>query len=112
MRLERKKALPCALTLAVALAIAGCASGPDYHTPALPETASGSFVSQSPQVDAGSPPPADWWKLYDDPALDAIVQEALSANTDLRVALALLAGALGGSWLVHRLMCSRKSFSI
>lgn len=45
MRLERKKALPCALTLAVALAIAGCASGPDYHTPALPETASGSFVS-------------------------------------------------------------------
>ena len=90
MRLERKKALPCALTLAVALAIAGCASGPDYHTPALPETASGSFVSQSPQVDAGSPPPADWWKLYDDPALDAIVQEALSANTDLRVALANL----------------------
>ncbi len=90
MRRERKKALPRALTLAVALAMTGCASGPDYHTPALPETASGSFVSQSPQVDAGSPPPADWWKLYDDPALDAIVKEALSANTDLRVALANL----------------------
>ncbi|HEJ7130021.1 TPA: efflux transporter outer membrane subunit [Serratia marcescens] len=90
MRLERKKALPRALILAVALTITGCASGPDYHAPALPETTSGSFISQSPQVEAGSPPPADWWKLYDVPALSAIVQEALAANTDLRVALANL----------------------
>ncbi|PAT49838.1 efflux transporter outer membrane subunit [Pseudomonas aeruginosa] len=90
MRLERKKAPPRALTLAIALALAGCASGPDYRAPAMPATAADAFVSQSPLVDGGSPLPADWWKLYEDAALDAIVHEALSANTDLRVALANL----------------------
>lgn len=75
---------------AFALTLAGCASGPEYQRPAMPEVAEGSFVGRSPQVDMDSPPPADWWKLYADPALDAIVQEALSANTDLRVALANL----------------------
>ncbi|WP_353120568.1 efflux transporter outer membrane subunit [Nitratidesulfovibrio sp.] len=78
------------LALTLAFAFTGCASGPDYKAPALPETAAGPFVSRPSQVDAGSPPPADWWRLYDDPALDAIVQEALSANTDLRVAMANL----------------------
>jgi len=44
--------------------------------------------------------------------LGVLLLVAPAALNDLRVALALLAGALGGSWLVHRLMCSRKSFSI
>lgn len=78
------------LAIAVAALVAGCASGPDYHTPALPETAAGPFVSQSPDTDAAAALPADWWKLYNDPALNDVVQEALSANTNLRVALANL----------------------
>lgn len=84
------QAMPRALVLSLVFALASCASGPDYHTPALPETVAGSFVSQSPQIDTGSQPPSDWWELYDDPALAAIMQEALSANTDLRVAMANL----------------------
>jgi hypothetical protein len=44
--------------------------------------------------------------------LGVLLLVAPAALNDLRVALALLAGALGGSWLVHRLMSSRKSFSI
>lgn len=32
--------------------------------------------------------PDDWWQLYDDPKLDALVKEALAANTNVRVALA------------------------
>src|SRR5690606_21865453 len=35
----------------------------------------------------------DWWRLYEDPRLDQLVDEALAANTDLRVAAANLARA-------------------
>lgn len=90
MQLERAS---LTIVLAFTLTMTGCASGPDYHVPALPKAATGSFVSLSPQVDPDSLPPANWWKLYDDPALDTLVREALSANTDLRVALANLGRA-------------------
>lgn len=39
------------------------------------------------------PVPDDWWRLYDDPALDALVAASLAANVDLRVAYANLDGA-------------------
>ncbi|WAH56698.1 efflux transporter outer membrane subunit [Pseudomonas silvicola] len=81
------------MALAVAFITAGCASGPDYHAPALPETAAGPFVSHAANTDAAEALPAYWWKLYDDPALDNLVQEALSANTNLRVAMANLGRA-------------------
>ncbi|MDR8401808.1 efflux transporter outer membrane subunit [Paraburkholderia sp. USG1] len=35
--------------------------------------------------------PPVWWKLYDDPVLNGLVDEALQSNTDLRVAAANLA---------------------
>ncbi|MEJ2457784.1 MAG: TolC family protein [Novosphingobium sp.] len=46
----------------------------------------GSFVSQAKGTDPDAPLPADWWRLYDDPALDTIIEAALAANTDLRAA--------------------------
>ncbi len=78
------------MAIAVAVITAGCASGPDYHAPATPETSAGPFVSKPADTDTAVSLPADWWKLYDDPALDNLVQEALSANTNLRVTLANL----------------------
>jgi outer membrane protein TolC len=35
-------------------------------------------------------PPGRWWRLFADPLLDRLVEEALSKNTDLRVAAANL----------------------
>src|SRR5690606_2147097 len=35
--------------------------------------------------------PAGWWRLFQDPALDAVVEEALAANKDIAVAAANLA---------------------
>src|SRR5690606_23418381 len=52
-------------------------------------TSSGPFLSQSAAVSA-APVVTDWWKLYDDPVLDGLVQDALRANTDIRVAVARL----------------------
>ncbi|MDP9894996.1 NodT family efflux transporter outer membrane factor (OMF) lipoprotein [Variovorax boronicumulans] len=78
------------MAIAVAVITAGCASGPDYRAPATPETAAAPFVSKPPDTDTAASLPAEWWKLYDDPALDHLVQESLSANTNLRVTLANL----------------------
>lgn len=73
-----------------ALALSACAAGPDYVAPAItPPTSSGPFLSQSPAV-AAAPAVTDWWKLYDDPVLNGLIQDALAANTDIRVAVARL----------------------
>jgi len=70
--------------------LGACTAGPDYH---LPETAAarapaaqGAFVSGREAVFSGAPLPDRWWRLYDDPRLDALVTEALAANADLRTA--------------------------
>jgi NodT family efflux transporter outer membrane factor (OMF) lipoprotein len=82
--------------LLVAFALAGCTTvGQDYKLPAQAvvnaPAAQGPFVGvkgQSAVVQA--PLPDQWWRLYDSPALDRLVGEALAANTDLRVAEANL----------------------
>jgi len=67
--------------------------GPDYQLPgqalvnAVP--ANGAFAS-SPGATTSGEPAADWWSLYDDTALSSLVQKALYANTDLRIAEANL----------------------
>ncbi|HWJ68683.1 MAG TPA: TolC family protein [Sphingobium sp.] len=76
------------LTLS-ALALSACAAGPDYVAPLPPAASSGPFLTHSPAVST-APIAADWWKLYNDPVLDGLVQDALAANTDIRVAVAHL----------------------
>ncbi|MEI4521007.1 TolC family protein [Pseudomonas sp. CCNWLW23] len=48
-------------------------------------------VAGKPVVSA--PVPTDWWRLYKDPRLDQLVQQAMASNTDLRVAAANLSRA-------------------
>ncbi|WP_226017269.1 efflux transporter outer membrane subunit [Novosphingobium sp. FKTRR1] len=86
-----------ALAMALALGLAGCkAMGPDYHVP--PGAAMRAPAAQAPfREGTGAvtvvPLPSRWWHLYDDPVLDALEEQALAANTDLRVAAASLARA-------------------
>ena len=81
------------LSSAFAVVLAGCASGPDYHTPDVPKAADAAFVTHSPNLDSTQSPPAQWWRLYRDQELDTLVQQALAANTDLRAANANLVRA-------------------
>lgn len=74
----------------VPLLASACAVGPDYRKPGLPQTSAGAFVTRVEGTDPVSEVPADWWRLYNDPALNGLVKQALSANTDLRVASANL----------------------
>ncbi len=76
------------LSLAVALLLAGCAVGPDYKSVLPQAPAQAAFINGTAPALSSDAVPADWWKLYQDPALDALVEDALKANTDLRVAAA------------------------
>lgn len=78
-------------SLAALALLAGCATaGPDYHPPAhsaaTEPSATGDFVSARDPAFANEPLPDRWWRLYADPQLDALVEQALAANADLRVA--------------------------
>ena len=79
---------------AAALALSGCAVGPAYvsPTPAAPGQTPFLEAGKSPAF-TGEQPAGHWWSLFGDPTLDALVEEALAANTDLRVAAANLAQA-------------------
>ena len=76
------------------LLLSGCLVGPNYRVPEhalvnAPE-ANGSFVESSDPGLSEAPLPPNWWRLYSNRKLDALVEEALSANTDLRMANANL----------------------
>jgi outer membrane protein, multidrug efflux system len=68
--------------LALLLLVAGCAVQPDYQRPELE-------VPQAWKVSAPRPEPAGpWWRVYGDPALERLVDEALANNSDVLVAAA------------------------
>jgi len=76
--------------LALAVLLSGCAVGPDYLRPAnwLP-----SAFKEAPTAVAEAPAanPAvneRWWTLFNDPALNELVDQALQGNADLRSAVA------------------------
>jgi NodT family efflux transporter outer membrane factor (OMF) lipoprotein len=73
-----------------ALALAGCVVGPNYESPAPNAPAQTPFAGAASPAFTGDEPPGRWWSLFEDPTLDALVEQALTANTDLRVAEANL----------------------
>jgi NodT family efflux transporter outer membrane factor (OMF) lipoprotein len=85
-----------ALSSLSALALAGCAVGPDYVATTPRPASSGPFLAVGAPPVTPSPLPADWWRLYDDPVLDGLVADALAANTDLRQAVARIERARAG----------------
>jgi NodT family efflux transporter outer membrane factor (OMF) lipoprotein len=80
------------------LALTACAAvGPDYRVPdraaIKAPAANGGFLGAGSAAVSQAPVPDDWWRLYDDPTLNGLIEQALAANTDLRVAAANLARA-------------------
>lgn len=86
----------------LALALAACAVGPDYVRPDVPTPATFSRDEGAPAADtttaaggtaavAGEATPqasAEFWTSFNDPLLTRLVEESLTANHDLRIALA------------------------
>lgn len=74
-----------------ALVLSACAVGPNYKRPAAlpPEQVRLTEALENGAV-TPSPLPEQWWQLFKDPELDRLVTQALTKNTDLRVAAANL----------------------
>lgn len=72
------------------LALAACVVGPDYKPPAPPKLADAKLQEADLARVSPSPLPTRWWRLFEDPALDRLVERALARNTDLREAAANL----------------------
>jgi multidrug efflux system outer membrane protein len=74
--------------LAVSAVLAACAVGPDYKQP---ETKSpDQFVSTDPAQFATAEVEGDFWKAFNDQQLNTIIEEALTANHDIRIATSRL----------------------
>jgi NodT family efflux transporter outer membrane factor (OMF) lipoprotein len=90
------------IPLGVAVGLASCAVGPNYHTPDEHPPAGFDAVhgqtsmtakasSQAPQAETVDF--ATWWNSLNDPELDSLVSRAVAANPDILVALDRLQAA-------------------
>jgi len=81
--------------LALSLVLSACAVGPDFHRPAPPATEGYTVqpLAGDPQFAFGQDVPAQWWTVFQSPALNALVEQALKANPDLAAAKAALKSA-------------------
>lgn len=71
-----------AVATALAALLAGCTLGPDYKRPDLDFPP----AWRAEPRDAADIANTEWWKAFGDPHLDALIEAALDANKDLRLA--------------------------
>jgi multidrug efflux system outer membrane protein len=83
LRLPRILAVPFALFLAN-----GCAVGPHYKAP---QPAAVQYHSVDRNLVSDAPFDARWWKQFEDPVLDSLVERTLRSNNSIRIARARLA---------------------
>ncbi|MEO5558171.1 MAG: RND transporter, partial [Dokdonella sp.] len=78
--------------VALSAAIAACTVGPDYVRPDVSTPAHFARAEATSSADVAAPmgekSDAEFWRGFNDPQLSALVDAALAANHDLRIALA------------------------
>ena len=85
-----------ATALLITLLLAGCAVGPEYQRAEVPVPQQFKEATLSPEAaekwQAAQPKDAlargRWWAIFNDPTLDALQDQAASANQDLKAAAA------------------------
>jgi outer membrane protein, multidrug efflux system len=82
------------VAVAVAAVLAGCAVGPNYKRPDTP-VASQFAGAEAATYSTEQVAQAQFWTQFEDPTLNQLVNEALLANHDLRIALGHLVEARG-----------------
>ena len=71
---------------AIALAVlSGCAVGPDYIRPQTPEMKEW-MEKDNPKIKGEPAEFANWWKRFNDPVLDTLIETAFRQNLSLRIA--------------------------
>lgn len=90
------------VVLAAFLLCGGCAVGPDFQRPGLPDPRAG-YAKGAPEIHAsrgvaqevqlGGEVDGQWWTLFQSQGLNRLVEAALKANPDLEAAQAALRSA-------------------
>jgi multidrug efflux system outer membrane protein len=75
--------IPIWAAIACALALPGCTVGPAYESPDGLGVPGDFRFSTEGALDTAD---IEWWKLFRDPVLDDLIDEALSNNLDVRIA--------------------------
>ncbi len=98
--MNNRNPLPWLASLALfALCATGCAVGPDYRRPPLPEAkaytrapiaAAPAGESEAQHLDRGAKVPKPWWQAFGSPTIDALVEHAFRQNPGLDAARAAL----------------------
>lgn len=70
------------VTFTLCAVLAGCAMGPDYVKPKVDTPDQFRFQDSEAQNTAN----LQWWKQFDDPVLDTLIDEALAYNRNVRIA--------------------------
>jgi NodT family efflux transporter outer membrane factor (OMF) lipoprotein len=83
----KKAATPGLLLLIASIAfLSGCAMvGPDYVKPVAPEPEKW-LESGSPKIKSRDGKIGEWWTVFDDPALNELIQAAYQQNLNLQIA--------------------------
>jgi NodT family efflux transporter outer membrane factor (OMF) lipoprotein len=100
----RRAPLGCCAAGVAAVALAGCAVGPNYHAPSIAPPAQYDALNHAAAPGATSPSgpapaaaaPVDlaaWWRALQDPELDSLIERAVAANPDALIALDRLQAA-------------------
>jgi len=79
------------MIVAVAIALGGCAVGPDYVRPdatSIPAAYTGVSDEWKIAVPQAHVPKGNWWEIFGDEELNRLEAEALEANQDLKAAYA------------------------
>jgi NodT family efflux transporter outer membrane factor (OMF) lipoprotein len=89
--------------LLTAAMVNGCVVGPDFHSPAAPETRTytatpvastvaipGVTGGTAQRFTEGEEISAEWWALFQSPSLNALVERTLAMNHDIKAARAAL----------------------
>src|SRR5579863_9775757 len=97
---HRRRALGAA-ALAMAVYVSGCSVGPNFKRPDGPKAGGYSrqqtpLVTSSANTDAGGAQrfhvdrdiPGEWWKLFHNEPLNALIKRSLQANPDVKAAQA------------------------
>jgi NodT family efflux transporter outer membrane factor (OMF) lipoprotein len=66
------------------LAVSGCKVGPDFHRP--PSPLADRWIGEPPGTAAEPADTANWWRLFHDATLDALIDTAFHNNLSLQVA--------------------------
>ena len=88
--MTRKHTLSLLTAAASSALLAACAVGPKAPAADLPTAGTGAFVGSANPTVSTAQARDDWWRLYDDPALDALIQQAFAENNQLEAAFANL----------------------